>query len=305
MLMNSDQSREILKKVRQIEIRTKRLVSDTLAGQYHSVFKGRGMNFDAVREYVPGDEVRAIDWNVTARAGRPFVKKFVEERELTLLLMVDVSASGDFGSGTHSKREFAAEIASVLAFSAIKNSDKVGLLLFTDRVELFVPPRKGRRHVLRIVRDVLSFEPAGRGTDLVHALKFANEVSDRRGIVFLFSDFQTSNRNIDAVADLRLALRQVNRRHDLVALPIEDPRERVLPELGIIAIEDAETGEMVEIDTANPAVREGFRKIAQQRVEQLQKTFNREAIDSLRLSTDRPYVADLMAFFKNRTRKRS
>jgi uncharacterized protein (DUF58 family) len=232
------------------------------------------------------------------------VKKFVEERELTLLLMVDVSASGDFGSGIQSKREFAAEIASVLAFSAIKNSDKVGLLLFTDRVELFVPPRKGRRHVLRIVRDVLSFEPVGRGTDLAHALKFANEVSDRRGIVFLLSDFQTPNRSIDAT-DLRLALRQVNRRHDLVALPIEDPRERVLPELGIIAIEDAETGEIIEIDTTNPAVREGFREIAQQRAQQLQKIFNREAIDSLRLSTDRPYVADLMAFFKNRTRKRS
>jgi len=303
--MNSDQTREVLKKVRQIEIRTKRLVSDTVAGQYHSVFKGRGMNFDAVREYVPGDEVRAIDWNVTARAGRPFVKKFVEERELTLLLMVDVSASGDFGSGMQSKRELAAEIASVLAFSAIKNSDKVGLLLFTDRVELFVPPRKGRRHVLRIVRDVLSFKPNGRGTDLAYALKFANDISKRRSIVFLLSDFLTPNPSPEAIADLRLALRQVNRRHDLVALPIEDPRERVLPDLGIIAIEDAETDEMVEIDTGNPAVRENFGKIAQLRTEQLQKIFNREAIDSLRLSTDRPYVADLMAFFKNRARTRS
>jgi uncharacterized protein (DUF58 family) len=305
MLMNPDQTREILKKVRQIEIRTKRLVSDTLAGQYHSVFKGRGMNFDAVREYVPGDEVRAIDWNVTARAGRPFVKKFVEERELTLLLMVDVSASGDFGSGMQSKRELAAEIASVLAFSAIKNSDKVGLLLFTDRVELFVPPRKGRRHVLRIVRDVLSFEPNGRGTDLVHALKFMNEISERRGIVFLLSDFQMPNPGAEAVAHLRLALRQVNRRHDLVALPIEDPRERALPDLGIIAIEDAESGEMIEIDSGDPAVRENFSKIAQLRADQLQKIFNREAIDSLRISTDRPYMADLMAFFKNRLRKRS
>jgi uncharacterized protein (DUF58 family) len=303
--MNSDQTREVLKKVRQIEIRTKRLVSDTLAGQYHSVFKGRGMNFDAVREYVPGDDVRSIDWNVTARAGRPFVKKFVEERELTLLLMVDVSASGDFGSGMQSKRELAAEIASVLAFSAIKNSDKVGLLLFTDRVELCVPPRKGRRHVLRIVRDVLSFEPNGRGTDLAHALKFVNDISERRSIVFLLSDFQTPNSSPEGVADLRLALRQVNRRHDLVALPIEDPRERMLPDLGIIAIEDAESGEMVEIDTGNSAVRENFTKIAQLRADQLQKILNREAIDSLRLSTDRPYVADLMAFFKNRARKRS
>jgi uncharacterized protein (DUF58 family) len=302
--MNSDQTREILKKVRQIEIRTKRLVADTLAGQYHSVFKGRGMNFDAVREYVPGDEVRSIDWNVTARAGRPFVKKFVEERELTLLLMVDVSASGDFGSGGQSKRELAAEIASVLAFSAIKNSDKVGLMLFTDRVELFVPPRKGRRHVLRIVRDVLGFEPSGRGTDLAHALKFANDLSERRGIVFLLSDFQIPNQSLDAVADLRLALRQTNRRHDLVALPIEDPRERVLPDLGTVAIEDAETGEMIEIDTRNPVVRQRFSEIADLRAEQLQRLFNREAIDSLRLSTERPYVADLMAFFKNRVRKR-
>jgi uncharacterized protein (DUF58 family) len=303
--MDSEQTREILKKVRQIEIRTKRLVTDSLAGQYHSVFKGRGMNFDAVREYVPGDEVRAIDWNVTARAGRPFVKKFVEERELTLLLMVDVSASGDFGSGMQSKRELAAEIASVLAFSAVKNSDKVGLLLFTDKVELFVPPRKGRRHVLRIVREVLAFEPTNRGTDLVHALNFVNDGIDRRAIIFLLSDFQTKIHNADAVADFRLALRQTNRRHDLVALPIEDPRERVLPELGVVAIEDAETGEMIEIDTRNPVVRQRFSEIAQLRAEQLQKIFNRESIDSLRLSTDRPYVAELMTFFKNRARKRS
>jgi uncharacterized protein (DUF58 family) len=303
--MDSEQTREILKKVRQIEIRTKRLVTDSLAGQYHSVFKGRGMNFDAVREYVPGDEVRTIDWNVTARAGRPFVKKFVEERELTLLLMVDVSASGDFGSGMQSKHELAAEIASVLAFSAVKNSDKVGLLLFTDKVELFVPPRKGRRHVLRIVREVLAFEPTNRGTDLVHALNFVNDGIDRRAIIFLLSDFQTKIHNADAVADFRLALRQTNRRHDLVALPIEDPRERVLPELGVVAIEDAETGEMIEIDTRNPVVRQRFSEIAQLRAEQLQKIFNRESIDSLRLSTDRPYVAELMTFFKNRARKRS
>ena len=303
--MNSEQTREILTKVRQIEIRTKRLVTDTLAGQYHSVFKGRGMNFDAVREYVPGDEVRAIDWNVTARAGRPFVKKFVEERELTLLLMVDVSASGDFGSGMQSKRELAAEIASVLAFSAMKNSDKVGLLLFTDKVELFVPPRKGRKHVLRIVREVLAFEPTNRGTDLVHALNFVNEGIDRRAIIFLLSDFQTRIHNADAVADFRLALRQTNRRHDLVALPIEDPRERLLPDVGVVAIEDAETGEMIELDTRNTIVRQRFSEIAQLRTEQLQKIFNRESIDSLRLSTDRPYVAELIAFFKNRARKRS
>ena len=303
--MNSEQTREMIKKVRQIEIRTNRLVTDTLAGQYHSVFKGRGMNFDAVREYVPGDEVRTIDWNVTARAGRPFVKKFVEERELTLLLMVDVSASGDFGSGAQSKRELAAEIASVLAFSAVKNSDKVGLLLFTDKVELYLPPGKGRRHVLRIVREVLGFEPARRGTDLVQALDFVNDVVERRAIVFLLSDFQNGNQTDQSVADLRRALRQTNRRHDLVALPIEDARERVLPDLGVVAIEDAETGELIELDTRNPMVRQRFSEIAEQRATHLQRVFNAEAVDSLRLSTNRPYVADLMAFFKNRSRRRS
>lgn len=300
--MTSEQTRDILKKVRQIEIRTSRLVTDTLAGQYHSVFKGRGMNFDSVREYVPGDEVRTIDWNVTARTGHPFVKKFVEERELTLLLMVDVSASGDFGSGAQSKRELAAEIASVLAFSAVKNSDKVGLLLFTDQVELYVPPRKGRRHVLRIVREVLGFEPAHRGTNLVQALDFVNDVIKRRAIVFLLSDFQTGSMPTE---ELRRAIRQTNRRHDLVAMPIEDAREQTLPDLGIVAIEDAETGELVELDTRNSRVRERFAELAQDRAAQFRRTFNAEAVDSLRLKTDQPYVGGLMAFFKNRTHKRS
>ena len=257
--MTSEQTREILRKVRQIEIRTNRLVTDTLAGQYHSVFKGRGMNFDAVREYTPGDEVRTIDWNVTARAGRPFVKKFVEERELTLTLMVDVSASGDFGSGAQSKRELAAEIASVLAFSAVRNSDKVGLILFSDQIELYVPPRKGRRHVLRLVREVLGFEPRRRGTNLVRALDFVNDVIGRRAIVFLLSDFQTGHQSSESVADLRRALRQTNRRHDLVAMPIEDIREQTLPDVGIVALEDAETGELIELNTSLPAVRKRFR----------------------------------------------
>ena len=300
--MTSEQTREILKKVRQIEIRTNRLVTDSLAGQYHSVFKGRGMNFDSVREYVPGDEVRTIDWNVTARSGHPFVKKFIEERELTLLLMVDVSASGDFGSGAQSKRELAAEIASVLAFSAVKNNDKVGLLLFSDQVELYVPPRKGRRHVLRIVREVLGFQPEHRGTNLVQALDFVNDVIKRRAIVFLLSDFQTGGAPTE---ELRRAIRQTNRRHDLVALPIEDAREQTLPDLGIVAIEDAETGELVELDTRNPQVRERFAEIARDRAAQLRRTFNAEAVDSLRLKTDQPYVPGLMAFFKNRTHKRS
>jgi uncharacterized protein (DUF58 family) len=306
--MNSEQTREIIRKVRRIEIRTKRLVTDMLVGQYHSVFKGRGMNFDSVREYVPGDEVRAIDWNVTARAGRPFVKKFVEERELTLLLMVDVSASGDFASGLQSKRELAAEIASVLAFSAVKNGDKVGLLLFTDQVELYVPPRKGRRHVLRIVREVLSFEPARHRTDLSQALDFVNDVMKRRAIVFLLSDFQfgriqTDAENGQALAGLRKSMRQTNRRHDLVALPIHDPREEELPDLGIIAIEDAETGELIELDTRNPGVRQRFAEISRERSEELRRAFNAEGVDSLRLSTGQPYVAELMSFFKNRSRR--
>ncbi|MCF7785236.1 MAG: DUF58 domain-containing protein [Prosthecobacter sp.] len=300
--MNSEQTREILKKVRKIEIRTNRLVTDSLAGQYHSVFKGRGMNFDSVREYVPGDEVRTIDWNVTARAGKPFVKKFIEERELTLLLMVDVSASGDFGSGKQSKRELAAELASVLAFSAVKNSDKVGLLLFSDKVELYVPPRKGRRHVLRIVREVLGFEPTQHGTNLVQALDFVNHVITRRAIVFLISDFQTGSMPSE---DLRRSLRQTNRRHDLVAMPIEDARERFLPDLGIVAIEDAETGELVELDTRNPAVRQRFHQIAEERATRLRRVFNAEAVDSLSLETDKPYVAGLMSFFKNRAHRRS
>ena len=301
--MTSEQTRDILRKVRQIEIRTKRLVTDTLGGQYHSVFKGRGMNFDAVREYSPGDEVRTIDWNVTARAGRPFVKKFVEERELTLTLMVDVSASGDFGSGAQSKRDLAAEIASVLAFSAVHNSDKVGLLLFTDQIELYVPPRKGRRHVLRLVREVLGFEPQRRGTNLVRALDFVNQVINRRAIVFLLSDFQTGRQTPESAADLRRALRQTNLRHDLVAMPIEDAREQVLPDVGIVALEDAETGELNELNTSLPVVRQRFAEIAQNRAKQLQRALNAEAVDALRLSTDQPYVAPLIAFFKNRSRK--
>ena len=302
--MTSEQTREILKKVRRIEIHTKRLVNDTLAGQYHSVFKGRGMDFDEVREYSPGDEVRTIDWHVTARAGRPFVKKFVEERERTLVLMVDVSASEDFGSGAQSKRELAAELASVLAFSAIRNTDKVGLVLFTDQVELYVPPRKGRRHGLRIVREILGFEPQSRGTDIVNALDFVNDVVSRRSVVFLISDFQAPGAMGDSLPLLRKAIGQTNRRHDLVALPIDDARENGMPNVGIVTIEDSETGELVEIDTANDALRQRFAEIAQDRTAQLERAFTGEAVDSLRITTDQSYVAPLMAFFKNRKRKR-
>lgn len=302
--MDPVKAKEILKKVRQIEIRTRRLVNDSLAGQYHSVFKGRGMDFDEVREYVPGDEVRAIDWNVTARAGRPFIKKFTEERELTILLMVDVSASGNFGSTTQSKREMAAEFASVLAFSAIRNSDKVGLILFSDQIEQYIPPQKGRRHVLRVVREILYFQPQHRGTDLVQALDFANNVQSRRAVVFLISDFQAAGDQEKALRAWRRAMRLTNKRHDLVALHVQDRREEELPDVGILSLEDAETGELLELDTANPQVRNRFAEVAKNRGNQLRHAFNAEAVDSLELHTGESYLPPLMNFFKTRTRRR-
>lgn len=302
---NNESTREMLRKVRQIEIRTRRLVTDSLAGHYHSVFKGRGMNFDEVREYVPGDEVRTIDWNVTARAGRPFIKKFTEERELTLLLLVDVSASGNFGSGPQSKRELAAELASVLAFSAIRNNDKVGLVLFTDQVEEYIPPRKGRRHVLRVVREILYHQPRNRGTDVTQAMDFVNEVTKHRAIVFVVSDFQSHNEPTAAMEQLRRSLRQTRRRHDLVAMHVHDPHEEVLPNVGLLAVEDAETGELLELDTASREVREQFRELAEQESDLLRRTFNAEAVDSLSLSTCDPYLPALMGFFKNRERRAS
>src|SRR6187401_2943993 len=229
---------EILKKIRTLEIRTRGLVETAFAGDYHSVFKGRGMNFEDVREYQPGDEIRAIDWNVTARMGTAFVKKFTEERELTVMLVVDVSASGNFGSNTQSKRELAAEVACLLAFSAIRNNDKVGLLLFTDSVELYIPAKKGRSHTLRIIREILFFEPQGRGTEPGLALDYLNKIVTRRAVVFFISDFQAP--------DFSRALAVSGRRHDFIAIQIQDERERVLPNVGIITLEDAETGEQIE-----------------------------------------------------------
>ena len=291
--------------MRQLEIRTRRLVNDSLAGAYHSVFKGRGMDFDEVREYSPGDEVRTIDWNVTARAGRTFVKKFTEERELTIFLLVDISASGNFGSGALSKRDLAAELASVLAFSAIRNSDKVGLLLYTDRVERYLPPKKGRRHVLRVVRDILYHEPEGTGTDVVKALDVVNHVLHRRAIVFLISDFESPKDQATARAQLRRAMRQTNRRHDLIAVHVEDPREKELPNVGIVALEDAETGEIIELDTASPMVRERFKRQSLERGRRLVSDFRSEGVDTLQLQTDSPYLPALQRFFKTRERRRA
>ena len=302
--MDAQKTKEILRKVRQIEIRTRRLVDSSMGGEYHSVFKGRGMDFDEVREYIPGDEVRTIDWNVTARSGRPFVKKFTEERELTILLLVDVSASGNFGSTSQSKREMAAELASVLAFSAINNSDKVGLILFSDQIEQYIPPKKGRRHVLRVVREILYFEPQRRGTDIVQALDFANRVLQRRAVTFLISDFQTTGDQSRALATLQKAIRLTRTRHDLVALHIQDRREHELPDVGLLAIEDAETGELLELSTSNPKVRARFAELSRRNVESLRRMLNAEAVDSLELETGESYVPPLMQFFKTRERRR-
>jgi uncharacterized protein (DUF58 family) len=297
-------TKAIMSGMRQLEIRTRRMVNDSLAGEYHSVFKGRGMDFDEVREYTPGDEVRTIDWNVTARAGRPFVKKFTEERELTILLLVDISASGNFGSATLSKRDLAAELASLLAFSAIRNSDKVGLLLYTDRVERYLPPKKGRRHVLRVVRDILYHTPEGRGTDTVKALDVANHVLHRRAIVFLISDFQSPGDPAVMRAELRRAMRQTNRRHDLIAVQVADPREKELPNVGVLALEDAESGEIIELDTADAAVRRRFNELALERSKRMVNDFRSEGVDTLELKTDAPYMAALQRFFKTRERRR-
>jgi len=286
---------EILKKIRTLEIRTRGLVETAFAGDYHSVFKGRGMNFEDVREYQPGDEIRTIDWNVTARMGNAFVKKFTEERELTVMLIVDVSASGNFGSKTQSKRELAAEVACLLAFSAIRNNDKVGLLLFTDRVELFIPPKKGRSHTLRIIREILFFEPVGRLTDPALALDYLNKVVTRRAVVFFVSDFQAP--------DFSQALAVTGRRHDFIALRIEDEREKVFPNIGIITLEDAETGEQIEINTANRLTRTRLNETVERHESELLHVLRRNNVDSITLRTGEDYLPPLRAFFKQRERR--
>ena len=286
---------EILKKIRALEIKTKGLVQTIFAGDYHSVFKGRGMNFDEVRQYQPGDEIRAIDWNVTARLGDAYVKKFTEERELTVLLVVDVSASGNFGSNTQSKRELAAEVAALLAFSAIRNNDKVGLLLFTDAVELYIPAKKGRSHTLRLIREILFFEPHGRGTDPALALRYLNKVVTRRAVVFFVSDFLAD--------DFSRELAVSGRRHDFIAIHVQDERERVLPNVGIITLEDAESGEQIEINTGSRALRTHFAELAEAKTAELKRTLYRNHIDTISLHTGRDYLPALRSFFKQRGRR--
>jgi uncharacterized protein (DUF58 family) len=287
--------REILKKIRRIELRTRRLVHSSFSGHYHSVFKGRGMNFEEVRDYTPGDDIRSIDWNVTARMNAPYVKKFTEERELTVMLLVDVSASGTFGSVELSKRELAAEVAAILAFSAINNSDKVGLLLFSDEIELFIPPKKGRLHTLRLIREMVYYQPRGKRTDLVSALEYLNKVISRRAVVFLISDF--------LAADFRKPLMVSGRRHDVVAMPVLDPGEEQLPDVGLILFEDAETGEQIEINTSSSSIRSAFASEEERRRKSLNKLFGSQGIDVVPLVTNEDYIVALRAFFERRERR--
>ena len=288
--------REILKKVRRIEISTRGLVNEVLSGEYHSVFKGRGMNFAEVREYQYGDDIRSIDWNVTARTGSPFVKVFEEERELTVMLVVDVSASGDFGTQKRLKGEVAVEICALLAFSAIKNNDKVGLIIFSDHVEKFVPPSKGKRHVLRVLRELLYHHPEGRGTDITAALDYLNHVQRKRAVTFLVSDFRD--------AGFEKALAVAGRRHDMIAVHVGDLREREIPSVGLLELEDPETGERLVVNTSDPRFRAGFRERSRSAREELDRTLRRGGVDVIDIETGEPYVRPLMRFFKERMRRR-
>ncbi|MAV38526.1 MAG: DUF58 domain-containing protein [Planctomycetaceae bacterium] len=293
--MSTQTVADILRKVQQIQIVANRSVNDLLAGQYRSVFRGRGMEFDEVREYQAGDEIRAIDWNVTARAGSPYVKRFSEERELTVLFLLDVSASGAFGTGRQTKLEVMVEMAALLMFSALKNNDKVGLLLFAEEVQAYFPPRKGKSNVLRLIREMISVEPVVGDTSLANALQFLSRVHKRRSVVFLISDFQT--------VDSRQSLAVSNRRHDLVAITVSDPRERALPDVGFLSFRDAETGEVVEVDTRHPRVRDLFAKSASRRQETLSDGLRRVGVDELSISTTEPYAASLRRFFASREQR--
>lgn len=286
---------EILKKVQRIQIVANRSVNDLMAGQYRSVFRGRGMEFDEVREYQPGDDIRTIDWNVTARAGAPFIKRFSEERELTVLFLVDISASGAFGSGNQSKLDVMIEMAALLMFSALKNNDKVGLQMFADEVHSFYPPRKGKGNVLRLIREMLAVDPVRNETSLEAALQYLNRIQKRRAVVFLISDFQTEAS--------RKALAISNGRHDLVAITVVDPREQALPDVGFVTLQDAESGEVIEVDTRHPQVRELFAMQAAERSESLTSELRRAGVDQLAINTAEPYATSLRRFFESRERR--
>lgn len=302
-IRDEDRAAEILGRVRRMEVRTNRLVDDSLAGRYASVFKGRGMDFDRVRSYVAGDDVRMIDWNVTARTGEPHIKLFTEERELTILLVIDVSASSDFGSVADSKREIAAEAAGVLAASAIRNRDKVGLVLFTDEVELYIPPGKGRMHIMRLIRETLYFQPERKGTDISKALDFANRVIHRKAVMFLVSDFCLSAPFDDSLRQLRNKMQVTGRRHDLIAVSVTDEREEKLPDVGILKIEDAESGEIVELDTGNAKVREAFERKAREKRGMVSGRIRSLGVDWLEFVNGENWMPELMAFFRKRRQR--
>jgi uncharacterized protein (DUF58 family) len=287
--------KEILKKVKQIQIRSSRLVNDVLAGEYVSVFKGRGMEFDEVREYQAGDDIRTIDWNVTARLGHPYIKRYTEERELTIMFLVDLSFSGEFGSMKQFKNEIATEICAVLAFSAVRNNDKVGLILFTDKIEKFVPPKKGKTHVLRVIREVLYFKPENKGTDISIALEYLLKVTKRKTVCFLLSDFITEG--------FERALRIANKRHDMVAVSITDPRELEIPNVGFVELEDAETGEITLIDTADRKMMDRFNRFNVKNMEERAKLFRGMGVDLVDVRTDSSYVEPIMKFFRAREKR--
>jgi uncharacterized protein (DUF58 family) len=287
--------KEILKKVKQIQIRSSRLVNDVLAGEYVSVFKGRGMEFDEVREYQAGDDIRTIDWNVTARLGHPYIKRYTEERELTIMFLVDLSFSGEFGSKKQFKNEIATEICAVLAFSAVRNNDKVGLILFTDKIEKFVPPKKGKTHVLRVIREVLYYKPENKGTDISIALEYLLKVTKRKTVCFLVSDFITEG--------FERALRIANKRHDMVAVSITDPRELEIPNVGFVELEDAETGEVTLIDTSDRKMMERFSRFNIKNMEERTKLFRGMGVDLVDVRTDSSYVEPIMKFFRAREKR--
>jgi uncharacterized protein (DUF58 family) len=298
-MIPKDKLAKIRRTIRRIEITTRKVVNETFAGQYHSVFKGRGMEFDEVREYAPGDDVRAIDWNVTSRMGRPFTKQYVEERELTVMLVVDASASMDFGSGAEFKNARAAELCALLAFSAIKNNDRVGLVIFTDRIELHLPPRKGRNHALRIVRDVLYFEPQHRGSDIAGAVEYVSRAHSRKSVVFLISDFIAGDGR-----DHRRPLQILARKHDLVAVRLIDPREEAVVPMGLIRVRDPESGEEVVVDTSSRRWRRDYESLRRHEAAGTERFFKANGIDHIDIRTDLDYEADLIKFFRKRARRR-
>ena len=286
-------TKELIKKVRKIEIKTRGLSTQVFSGEYHSAFKGRGMAFAEVREYMPGDEIRTIDWNVTARFNEPYVKVFQEERELTMMLIVDISGSSDFGTRGQLKKELIAELCAVLAFSAAQNNDKIGVILFSSQVELFIAPKKGRKHILRIIRELLEFQPKEKGTDLMSVLRHFNNAIKKRTIAFVISDFNSAG-NLEDVFKI------VNKRHDLVALQVEDPMEMELPDVGLIQLEDKETNEKIWVNTSNKNIRTKWKADALKRNKELSQAFRKSGVDFVKIETNKPYILPLMNLFKQR-----